>query len=128
MRDVSHCFACGPDNPIGLHLRFADDGGRLRAEFTPGRQYEGYAGVLPGGIIAAALVDAMANLLHRRGREALTARLRVRYLKEAPIGARLVVTAGLIGERGRVYTAEARLELPDGTRLAEGRGTFVRTG
>lgn len=98
----------------------------MRAEFTPGPQYQGYAGVLHGGIVAAALDDAMANLFHLRGRESVTARLEIRFHREAPVGQRLVVTARLTGERRRLFTAEAALTLPDGTRLAEAKGTFIR--
>jgi len=125
-RGAGSCFACGPANPIGLRLRFQDDGDGIRAEFTPGPQYQGYDGVLHGGIVAAALDDAMANLFHRRGRETVTARLEIRYRREAPIGQRLIVTARTTAERGRLFTAEATLALPDGTCLAEARGTLMR--
>ncbi len=128
MRDAGWCFACGQQNPIGLRLRFMEDGEGIRAEFTPGPQYQGYEGVVHGGIVAAALDDAMANLFHMRGQETLTARLEVRFRREAQVGRRLVVSARLTGERGRVVTAEATLALPDGTRLADARGTFVRGG
>ncbi len=126
VRDAEGCFACGPRNPIGLRLRFAAEGNGVRAEFTPGPQYQGYEGVVHGGIIAAALDDAMANLFHMRGRETMTARLEVRYRREAPIGRRLVVTAFLVRERGGVFAAEAHLTLADGTPLAYARGMFVR--
>ena len=127
-RDAGTCFACGQANPIGLRLRFeleGDDG--IRAEFTPGPQYQGYEGVLHGGIVAAALDDAMANLFHLRGRETVTARLEIRYRREAPIGQRLIVAARTTGERGRFFTAEATLTLPDGTCLAEAIGTLARS-
>jgi len=126
MREGSGCFACGQDNPIGLRLRFTTEGDAVRAEFTPGVQYQGYDGVLHGGIVAAALDDAMANLFHLRGRETLTARLEIRFRREAPVGQRLVVTARLTGERRKLFTAEAALTLPDGTPLAEAKGTFIR--
>jgi uncharacterized protein (TIGR00369 family) len=125
-RDAGRCFACGQANPIGLRLRFEDDGDGIRAEFTPGPQFQGYDGILHGGIVAAALDDAMANLFHRRGRETVTARLEIRYRREAPIGRRLIVTARTTAERGRMFTAEATLALPDGTCLAEARGTLMR--
>jgi acyl-coenzyme A thioesterase PaaI-like protein len=128
MRDAGWCFACGQDNPIGLRLRFREDGEGIRAEFTPGPQYQGYTGVLHGGIIAAALDDAMANLFHRKGQETVTGRLEVRYRREAPIGTRLIVSARMTGDRGRLFTAEATLTLPDGTRLADARGMLVRGG
>lgn len=127
-RDGGGCFACGPANPIGLRLRFEADGDGIRAEFTPGPQYQGYAGVLHGGIVATALDDAMANLFHLRGRETVTARLEVRFRREAPIGRPLVVSARMTGERGRFFTAEATLTLPDGTRLADARATLMRNG
>ena len=126
MREGRGCFACGQDNPIGLRLRFTTEGDAVRAEFTPGVQYQGYDGVLHGGIVAAALDDAMANLFHLRGRETLTARLEIRFRREAPVGQRLVVTARLTGERRKLFTAEAALTLPDGTPLAEATGTFIR--
>jgi len=34
--DNNRCFGCGPDNPIGLKLKFQTDGKTVRAEFTPG--------------------------------------------------------------------------------------------
>jgi acyl-coenzyme A thioesterase PaaI-like protein len=120
------CFACGQTNPIGLRLRFERDGEGIRAEFTPGPHYQGYDGVLHGGIVATALDDAMANLFHMLGRETVTARLEVRYRRAAPIGRPLIVTARTTGERGRFFTAEATLALPDGTPLAEARGTLLR--
>ena len=128
-RDGCSCFACGQANPIGLRLRFEPDGeDGIRAEFTPGPQYQGYEGVLHGGIVATALDDAMANLFHLRGRETMTARLEIRYRREAPTGRPLIVTARITGERGRFFTAEATLALPDGTCLAEARGTLARAG
>jgi len=126
MRNGSGCFACGQENPIGLRLRFTAQGDSVRAEFTPGPRYQGYEGVVHGGIVAAALDDAMAQLFHMRGQESLTARLEIRFRRETPVGQRLVVTARLTGERTRLFTAEAVLSLPDGTRLAEAKGTFVR--
>jgi acyl-coenzyme A thioesterase PaaI-like protein len=126
MRDGSGCFACGQANPIGLRLRFTADGDTVRAEFTPGPHYQGYDGVVHGGIVAAALDDAMAQLFHMKGQESLTARLEIRFRKEAPVGERLVVTAWLTGGRAKLFTAEAALSLPDGTRLAEAKGAFFR--
>jgi acyl-CoA thioesterase FadM len=72
------------------------------------------------------LDDAMAQLFHMRGLESLTARLEIRFRREAPVGQLLVVTAWLTGERARLFNAEAALSLTDGTRLAEAKGTFVR--
>ena len=126
MRNGNGCFACGQENPIGLRLRFKADGDTVCAEFTPGAHYQGYDGVVHGGIVAAALDDAMAHLFHMMGRELLTARLEIRFRRETPVGQRLVVSAWLTGKRAKLFTAEAALSLVDGTRLAEAKGTFFR--
>jgi uncharacterized protein (TIGR00369 family) len=126
MRNGSGCFACGQKNPIGLRLRFTARGDSVRTEFTAGPRYQGYEGVLHGGIVAAALDDAMAQLFYMKGQASLTARLEIRFRREAQVGRQLVVTARLTGERTKLFTAEAVLSLPDGTRLAEAKGTFFR--
>ena len=50
------CFACGDDNPIGLHL---DDirrqGDQVLATLHPRPEYQSYPGVLHGGLSATAL-------------------------------------------------------------------------
>ena len=36
------CFACGPDNPIGLQIAFTCEDGVCRGRFTPGEFHVGY--------------------------------------------------------------------------------------
>jgi hypothetical protein len=36
------CFACGPENPIGLRIHFHFDGEVCSAEFTPGEHHVGF--------------------------------------------------------------------------------------
>jgi acyl-coenzyme A thioesterase PaaI-like protein len=49
-------FACGVDNPIGLHLSsYTDDEGRCIARFRPKPEHQGYPGHLHGGIISTLL-------------------------------------------------------------------------
>ena len=68
MEDATMCFACGPDNPIGLRIRFSlDDHGRCTASFTGTENHVGYANTVHGGIIYAALDDVMAKVPLTRG-------------------------------------------------------------
>ena len=54
------CFACGLDNPIGLHLDgFARDGSDITAAFTARPEYQGTVGSLHGGIAATALDEIL---------------------------------------------------------------------
>ncbi|MFC1962064.1 PaaI family thioesterase, partial [Chloroflexota bacterium] len=54
------CFGCGQNNPIGLKLKFKKDGDGVRTEFTPGESYQGWPGMVHGGIIGCLLDEAMA--------------------------------------------------------------------
>lgn len=53
--DEYNCFGCSPNNGIGLHLHFFEDGEELYAEWQPDANYMGYPGILHGGIQATLL-------------------------------------------------------------------------
>jgi hypothetical protein len=59
---IDNCFICSPDNPEGFRLRFDVGDGSSRTEFLPDSAFDGYHGVTHGGIQAAILDDAIANL------------------------------------------------------------------
>lgn len=63
------CFACGPDNPIGLHLDPAEmDGGEAVARFRPVEHHGGAGDILHGGLAATVLDEIMvwAGILAHR--------------------------------------------------------------
>ena len=104
-----HCFVCGVENPIGLHLKFYETGpGEVTADLNLANIYQGYPGIVHGGIIAA-MLDEAAGRAHMGPAEAprfmFTGKLDVRYHKNVPIGQplRLVGKAGPTKSR----TAEA---------------------
>ena len=43
IEDAPMCFACGPDNPIGLRIRFDVVGDECTAEFTPNENHVGFS-------------------------------------------------------------------------------------
>ena len=95
-----HCFVCGIANPVGLHLRFYETApGEVTVECTLPEQYQGYPGVVHGGIVAAMLDEVSGRSYMGNGespRFMFTARLEVRYRKNVPVGQplRLVGKAG----------------------------------
>jgi acyl-coenzyme A thioesterase PaaI-like protein len=123
-----HCFVCGLLNPLGLHLVFENSAaGEVTAEFTVPEMYQGYPGVVHGGIVAA-MLDELAARSFMGGdppRFMFTARLQVRYRKNVPVEQPLRLV-GRAGSRRR-HTAEAASAIygPDGTLLAEGEALLV---
>ncbi len=122
-----HCFACGDANPIGLQL---DDirrkGDEVHATLHPRPEYQGYPGVLHGGLSATALDEVMGySAILLAGIWAATATMDLRYRAQVPYDAPLPLVAGLIDARGRRVRAWARLHLPGGGVGVEAKGLLV---
>ena len=117
------CFACGLANPVGLGLRFVEDGDAVSAVFTPLPWHEGYEGVVHGGLVATLLDEAMAHALLARGIHGVTARLTVRYIAPLPIGAAAVVRGRIQADRRRLVEAIAQVEA-GGKPIASAEGLF----
>lgn len=122
------CFACGLENPVGLKLRFYEVAeGEVRAEYLPPDHYQGYPGVLHGGI-AASMLDEAANRVHMGGdppRFLFTARLDLRYRKNIPMGEKLIVVGKATGSRGRMAESWAGIYDEAGTLLAEAKAVLM---
>lgn len=122
------CFACGLRNDQGLKLTFWVEGDEIITEFTPDTHYQGFPGVLHGGVVATLLDEALSRTASIEGRWMMTGRLEIRYRRPAPLGPRLRVTARQISSRSRVVHAEGEVRLADDPSviLADARGVFLR--
>ena len=118
------CFACGQENPIGLKLRFRQEGDEVRSEFTPGEYHQGWPGIVHGGVIDALLDEAMAYVPHFMGLNCVTAKMEVRIRHPVPIGQRLLISSNATRKTRKVIEAEARLAFEDGTTAAEGKAVM----
>ena len=117
--DVPMCFACGRDNAIGLKLEFHRDGESVKAEFTPSEQYQGWPGVVHGGIICTMLDEVIGYAAGFQGLYAVTAKMDVQYKKPAMVGKRLLLSARVSSVSGRSVWSEGELRDEDGTLVAE---------
>lgn len=123
-----NCFACGVENSHGLGMRFYEtEDGELYAEHIVPAYFEGFPGVVHGGIVASMLDEMVsrAAMMGEPNRFRMTAKLEVRYRKPVPTEQLLSLRARLLRRRGRVSFAEAEIRLQDGTLLAEAEGTLV---
>lgn len=123
-----HCFVCGLSNPSGLKLSFYETSAtELTAAYTAPPDFEGYPGVLHGGIIAALLDEggSRAAMIGDHQHFMMTARLEVKYRRPTPTGQPLTVYGRLLTRRGRLATAVAELRLADGTVTAEAELTLA---
>ena len=122
------CFGCGQANLFGLQLEMEPRGdAAVEGRFFVKQDHQGPPGYAHGGVMAAALDEAMALLLFDAGTAAVTGRLEVDLRAPAPVGTFVAVTARVLRDEGRriELTARASGEGP-ATLLAEARGVFVR--
>lgn len=129
--DDHFCFACGERNPDGLRLAFEyPEPGRCRAVFTPERRFQGWAGILHGGIISTLLDEALAHAYggpdRGAGEAAVTGELCVRFKKPVPIGVPAVLEGRVISVNGRLVEGESRILDPAGTELAAATGKLFK--
>jgi len=117
-----NCFVCGVENPVGLRLAFYDVGvGEVSCEVTLPERYQGYPGVVHGGIVAS-MLDEVAGRAAMQGdttRFMMTAKLDIRYRKPIPIGERLRLVGRQEKRRGRLTIVRGEIWLPDGSLGAE---------
>src|SRR5580700_2822973 len=87
------CFGCGGANPRGMRLTFEQDDAaqRIRGIFRVGAEYQGGTGYLHGGIIATLLDEVMGKVTRFRSVHAVTAELKVEYLKPVSVDEDLVI-------------------------------------
>lgn len=124
-----HCFGCGRLNEHGLRLSFYrnEDGNGVWAPFTPMPAFEGYGGIIHGGIICTVLDEVMAWSLYRQQTWAVTGQLTTRFRKPVEVGVPARAIGKIVKDRGRVIEMKAELRREsDDVVLAEGTATFVR--
>jgi acyl-coenzyme A thioesterase PaaI-like protein len=127
-RIVHHdlCFGCGQANLFGLQLELERSGDGVEGRFFVKQDHQGPPGYAHGGVIGAALDEAMALLLFERGTFAVTGRLEVDLVAPAPVGTFVRVSASLEREGERTVELSAQALGEDGRPLAAAKGTFVR--
>jgi acyl-coenzyme A thioesterase PaaI-like protein len=123
------CFICGLENPIGLHLHIYEvEPGVIETTYIAPEHFQGYPGVVHGGIVAALLdeISARAQMGNDSNdpRFMFTAKLEVKYRQNVPIGKLLRV----VGKAGKsksksaeawagIYNAETNELLAEGNTL-----------
>jgi acyl-coenzyme A thioesterase PaaI-like protein len=125
-RAANNCFVCGPDNPIGLRVKFRIEDGVCRGEFTPRDQHRGYDKVTHGGIVFSLLDDVMANWLWLQGYVCFTARADVRYRAHLPIGTPVRLEGRCVRRKARLAVMEGKVIRQDTNEVvAEASGSFM---
>ena len=127
--DLSHCYGCGRNNALGLHVETSWDGRQGLGRFTPRPEHVALPGFVYGGLLAS-LIDChstgtAAVAMYRAENRAMdsepafrfvTGSLHVDYLKPTPQGVELEI-------RGQVKEIKGRKVIVSATVYANGVAT-----
>lgn len=121
------CYVCGPDNPRGLHLDFVTQGDVIEAIFTFDETYSGAPTYVHGGIIMAALDDAMAwTAIASHAKFSVTSAFESRFLRPVRTGQPHIVraSAGPLEADGKTMQMTSEVVRQDATVCAQATGTY----
>jgi acyl-coenzyme A thioesterase PaaI-like protein len=126
-----HCFVCGVNNPFGLHLNFYETAsGEVTAQVALPDEFQGYPGVVHGGVVAAMLDEAAGRALMgndiRNPRFMFTAKMEITYRRNVPIGQPILLEGKALEIRGRKATASSAIYDLNGTLLAEAHALLIK--
>ena len=121
------CFVCGRDNAGGLRLdfSFSEDGLSAETIFVPEETYQGWQGIVHGGIIMTVLDEVMAKAAVHKGYSVVTGEITVKLKHPAKTGEPLRCR-GTIGEvKKRIVYTSASAFREDGAIIAEATAKLV---
>jgi uncharacterized protein (TIGR00369 family) len=122
------CFVCGMENEGGLRIEWKVDGLVMTAEYVPERKYQGWKGILHGGIIATLLDETMTRLAGVVCGFSVTAEMNVRFVAPAKIGEVLKIRGEIVGQSRKVVEMKASIHDAAGKLVAHSSGKAIKMG
>lgn len=120
------CVACGPENAMGLRLKFRrQPGGAVEGAAFCAKVLTGYDGLLHGGVAALMLDSAMTNCLFAAGVTALTGELAVKYRAPVKIGRAVALKAWIEKDHDPLFLVRSELS-QDGELKVSAEAKFMR--
>jgi len=119
-----NCFACGSNNGMGLGLKFyKHEDGTIFGNFFADPKFEGYSGIIHGGIVATLLDSAMTHCLLMKDIPALTGRLSIKYSIPIRTGTVVKLEARIVDQIHEMFILEGKA-LVDGKRVASAEAKY----
>jgi len=126
LKDADACFACGRLNPHGLKLDIRQDAGGVAVDYAFPGQFQGWQGVVHGGLVATILDELMAWSCKTAACSAVTAEMTVRFRRPLRTGRPFRGEGRIVGEHGRLLLCESRLLDADSRVIAEASGKMMK--
>jgi acyl-coenzyme A thioesterase PaaI-like protein len=121
-----NCFACGTLNAGGLGLDLHVEPGRSWVDLALDGRFEGWEGVIHGGILCTILDEVMAWALVGEDNWGVTARMAVDFRRPVTVGTQIHAEGWISRSRRRIAdTAGHIVDGTTGVQLATATGTYL---
>lgn len=127
--DNQKCFACGKENPDGLQLEFtySSDGNSVETTYVPPEKFQGWQGIVHGGIITTLLDEVMAKAAVNKGYHVLTGEITTRFKTPARTLEPLQCSARIEQTKKKLLYVTGTARNQDGEIVAEARSKMIIT-
>ena len=100
------CFGCSPDNPIGLHMDFTEEGEDIVCHWHPQAHFQGWVNTMHGGILSTLCDETAGWVVFRKLQTSgVTTELNVRYKKPVMTTDDTITIRGhVIGQKRNLVT------------------------
>jgi uncharacterized protein (TIGR00369 family) len=122
------CFFCGPaTGGLALELHYGEES--VFCKFAAHEKFQGYDGMLHGGIVTGILDEVMWwTLFMEKKVICATSKIEVHFKKPILCGDRYRASGCLVGSTGRIYQVSGQIEDEAGHVYARSTGSFRTTG
>ena len=125
-RENENCIICGNKNSEGMHINYKlSPEGIIKANWTPSAKYEGFKGIIHGGVLSAVIDEAMSKAVITSNIEALTVELNIRFHNYVNSGDKLKIEAWIVKKHKRKIITEGILYRENGDKILHAKGTFL---
>ena len=125
------CFCCGRENDYSLRMTWYNDpdAGKVRCMVTVPEHYNGYPGIVHGGVVAAMLDETAGRAILLDGdfdNFMVTLKMEITYRKPTPTEVPIEITGWVLRKSAERAHVAGEIRLPDGTVSAECSEVVVR--
>ncbi|MCJ7813884.1 MAG: PaaI family thioesterase, partial [Candidatus Atribacteria bacterium] len=107
-------------------IAFFRDQDKIKAEFIPESKHQGFKGIVHGGILFSILDEIMGRTaMITKNVMTMTVEINIKYRKKALIGEKIIFTARMTKDLGRMIEAQAEARSEDDILLTEAKGKFI---
>lgn len=106
-----NCFGCNPNNPLGVHMHFYEDGDDIVSVWCPTQNHQSWINVLHGGVQAVLFDEICGWVVFEKLQTAgVTAKMEIRYKNAVHTYSPYVVLRARVKEQHlRLAVVEAEL-------------------